>query len=117
MKAGEGTSISRKDQKIPLQIQARILRDLDSMALPDSLPAFDFPTSNPGKWDKAEKRRRVAWRENDLRRAIGAAKRAGLRFYSVEIGPDGTISIVVGDQSPDSRLFRLRQRVGKSTQH
>jgi hypothetical protein len=113
MMAGEGKQIPRKDQKFPVQIQARILRDLDST----SLPAFDLPPSSTEKSDKLEKRRRVAWRETDLRRAIGAAKRAGLRFYSVEIAPDGTISIVVGEQSPDARMFRLRQRVGKSTKH
>ena len=107
------TSISGKDKKFPVQIRARILRDLESSAFPDPIPAFDLPNT----WDKGDKRRRVAWRETDLRRAIGAAKRAGLRFYSVEVAPDGTISIVVGEQSPDARVFRLRQRVGKSTKH
>jgi hypothetical protein len=36
------------------------------------------------------------WREMDVRRAINAAQKAGLSNYSVEIAPDGTISIVVG---------------------
>lgn len=79
------------------------------------MPGFDLP--NATNWDKSEKRRRVQWRETDLRRAIGAAKRAGLRFYSVEIAPDGTISIVVGEQTPDARMFRLRERKGKFVKH
>lgn len=81
------------------------------------MPGFDLPNTVPAVWEKPAKRRRVQWRETDLRRAIGAAKRAGLRFYSVEIAPDGTISIVVGEQSPDARMFRLRQRAGKSAKH
>ncbi len=115
---GRGSrSITRKDQKFPLQIQARILRDLESTSPTDPMPGFDLPNTVPADWEKPAKRRRVQWRETDLRRAIGAAKRAGLRFYSVEIAPDGTISIVVGEQSPDARMFRLRQRAGKSAKH
>jgi hypothetical protein len=63
---------------------------------------------------KGEPRRRAQFRETDLRRAIGAAKKSGLRFYSVEVAPDGTISIVVGPQTPNAQTLRLRQRVGKS---
>ncbi|MCL6250512.1 hypothetical protein M3P36_05565 [Altererythrobacter sp. KTW20L] len=37
------------------------------------------------------------WREQDLRRALALARSARLRDYRVEIAPDGTISIVVGD--------------------
>lgn len=37
-----------------------------------------------------------AWRESEVRRAISAAEKAGLRHYRVEIAPDGTIAIVVG---------------------
>ena len=40
------------------------------------------------------------WRQADVKRAIGAAERAGLDSYRVEIAPDGTISIVVG-MAPD----------------
>jgi hypothetical protein len=35
-------------------------------------------------------------RQADVRRAIAAAEKAGLRSYRVEIAFDGTISIVVG---------------------
>lgn len=36
------------------------------------------------------------WRDADLKRALGAAEKAGLGSYRVEIAPDGTISIIVG---------------------
>jgi hypothetical protein len=42
--------------------------------------------------------KRGAWRERDLRRALAVARCAKLRNYSVEIAPDGTISIVVGSR-------------------
>lgn len=38
---------------------------------------------------------RKGWRQSDVARAIGVAKKAGLQSYRVEIAPDGTISIVV----------------------
>jgi hypothetical protein len=44
--------------------------------------------------DKA--RPKAHWRQSDVKRAIGAAEQAGLRFYRVEIATDGTIAIVVG---------------------
>jgi hypothetical protein len=43
-----------------------------------------------------EARPKAHWRQSDVKRAIGAAEQAGLRFYRVEIATDGTISIVVG---------------------
>jgi hypothetical protein len=43
-----------------------------------------------------------AWRQADVKRAIAAAEKAGLRSYRIEIGPDGTISIVVGAPSETS---------------
>jgi hypothetical protein len=36
-----------------------------------------------------------------VKRAIGAAEKAGLHNYRVEIAPDGTIAIVVGMSSED----------------
>lgn len=44
--------------------------------------------------------RRGHWREKDLQRAIGVAKRSGLSAYRVEIAPDGTIAIIVGQATP-----------------
>lgn len=66
---------------------------------------------------QTENRRKASWRETDLRRAIVAAKKAGLRFYSIEIAPDGTISIVVGGPSANGAKHRLRQRAGKAIKH
>jgi len=74
----------------------------------------DLESANSGK---NEHRRRTPWRETDLRRAIAAAKRAGLRFYSVEIAPDGTISIIVGGASPNARKHRLKQRSDTPLKH
>lgn len=39
--------------------------------------------------------RKARWRQADVKRAIDAAKAAGLDSYRVEIAPDGTITIVV----------------------
>ena len=39
---------------------------------------------------------RAPWRQAEVKRAIAAAEQAGLSCYRIEIGPDGTISIVVG---------------------
>ena len=41
------------------------------------------------------------WRQSDVKRAIAAAEEAGLSSYRIELAPDGTISIVVGE-TPDS---------------
>ena len=40
---------------------------------------------------------RKGWRQADVKRAIGAAEQAGLSSYRIEIAPDGTITIVVGE--------------------
>ena len=47
--------------------------------------------------DQDETRPRAQWRQADVKRAINAAENAGLRAYRIEIAPDGTIAIVVGD--------------------
>jgi hypothetical protein len=102
----------------PFQIQARVLREIEASASTDAMLGFammpDDPTSDS---DKGAVRRPNRWKDTDLRRAIGAAKKAGLRFYSVEVAPDGTISIVVGPQTGNAGMSRLRQRSGKSTKH
>lgn len=53
--------------------------------------------------------RKRPWRQADVRRAIGAAQQAGLERYRVEIGPDGTIAIVVGVASPEGAVEAFRQ--------
>jgi hypothetical protein len=53
-------------------------------AMPEDTPPDDGP--NPPRWLEA-----------DVERAIATAERAGLRGYRIEIAPDGTIAIVVGN--------------------
>ena len=65
-----------------------------------TIPDDDFPVS-PSQGDT----RRARWRQADVRRAIAAAEKAGLRGYRIEIALDGTISIVVG--SPHEAPSRL----------
>lgn len=43
--------------------------------------------------------RKGNWRQADVKRALDAAQKAGLSSYRVEIAPDGTISIIVGDSA------------------
>lgn len=43
------------------------------------------------------------WREADVKRALNAAEKARLRSYRIDIAPNGTISIVVGDVSKVAR--------------
>lgn len=42
----------------------------------------------------------AGWCNEDLKRAIAVAEEAGLTSYRVEIAPDGTITIFVGDPAP-----------------
>jgi hypothetical protein len=92
---------------VPIQVKAQALRRLSSAAhaavwgpfaiMPDNL-------SGPTKENEASQKRH--WRQSDIKRALAAAQQAGLPSYRVEISPDGTISIVVGDPAdtanPDS---------------
>jgi hypothetical protein len=86
-----------KERK-PIQVRAEILRNGELPApycawqgfAPMTEDAADEP--NEGV-DHTELR----WRDADLERAIDAAEKSGVRPYRVEIAPDGTISIFVGD--------------------
>ena len=55
---------------------------------------------------KAEPAAPCEWQQADVKRAIEAAEEAGLSSYRVEIAPDGSISVIVGDPDhtadPDS---------------
>lgn len=62
---------------------------------------------DPGKKAKP---RRGHWRERDLQRAIEVAKRSGVTAYRVELAPDGTIAIVVGQQDRRSGRTSVRMR-------
>lgn len=41
----------------------------------------------------------TSFREADLKRAIAAANKAGMRHYRVDIQPNGTISVIVGSEA------------------
>jgi len=40
--------------------------------------------------------RAASFREADLKRAICATEKAGVRNYRVEVGVDGTIAVIIG---------------------
>ena len=45
-------------------------------------------------------KRRAAFRQADLTRALKAAKNAGVEIASIRVEPDGTIHIVAGGPEP-----------------
>ena len=55
--------------------------------------------SAPAKVSKRATRRKSDWRKVEVERAIAAAEQAGLESYRLEIEPNGTISIIVGESS------------------
>lgn len=73
----------------PIQIKAQVLRDRPAAS--GGTLGFVLP-ADPPCGEGAEPR----WSDADVERAIAAAERAGLAAYRIEIGPDGTIAIVVG---------------------
>lgn len=78
----------------PLHIRSQALGNTRSplhMAKGSGMSAFPLDVVEPA----SAPTRRGAWRERDLRRALAVARCAKLRNYTVEIAPDGTISIVV----------------------
>ena len=59
--------------------------------------------SEPDKESKkAGSDKRPGWKQADVKRAIAAAEQAGLETYRIEIYPDCTIAIVVGDPAQSS---------------
>ena len=88
----DGGAKKLKGRDVPIRTQARVLRDVELCTPAGSAPELpltlgDTPPSPTGKGH---------WRQADVKRAIAAAEKAGLRNYRVEIAPDGTISIIVG---------------------
>jgi hypothetical protein len=82
---------------VPFQIRAQSLRHWEDFTPAGGLSGIAFmpeQTTTPS-------RRKGSWRQSDITRAIGAAEQAGLGTYRVEIAPDGTITIVVGE-SPEA---------------
>jgi hypothetical protein len=91
----------------PFHIKAQVLRkaQLEPTA---ALGVFDARLTEADlPSDELVATTRARWKQTDLKRALSAAEQAGLSSYRVEIAPDGTISIVVGDPadtaaSPDA---------------
>src|SRR5690606_10219862 len=82
----------------PIHIQAQFLREGRACAPAGPLSGFAITLDDEAlRLSEGAPRGRTSWRQRDLERAIGAAQEAGVAFYRVEIAPDGTISIVVGE--------------------
>lgn len=88
-----------RGQNVPLRIQAQFLRHPQACAPAGAMLGFVMPDSavNPSKDEQTPPA--SGWLQADVKRAINAAKKAGLESYRVEIAPNGTISIVVGQQT------------------
>ena len=87
---------------MPIQVRAQILRDWQAPADAGARQGVVPMSEDAALWD--ETRAKAPWRQVDVARAITAAEKAGLIGYRVEIGPDGTIAIVVGapDEPPEN---------------
>ncbi len=92
----------------PFAIRAQFLREWQDGVKLGQVPGFELMPNITDIAGAAPIRKR-AWRQADVRRAIGAAQQAGLQQYRVEIGPDGTIAIVVGTASPEGAVEAFRQ--------
>ena len=91
-----------------LQIRAQFLRSVEALSDRDDVSGGgDESEHSADTRERTRLCRRGHWLERDLRRAIAAARRAGLERYRVEIAPDGTITIEVG---LDDRKRRHRGR-------
>jgi hypothetical protein len=85
---------------VPIQIKAQMLRRWPSRGQAGAVGPFAImPDESDRSPDEAESSGKKPWRQNDVKRAVAAAKQAGLQSYRVEIAPDGTISIIVGAPS------------------
>lgn len=81
----------------PFRIKSQALRQLKLG------PGAALDVLEPGTGEscpqggETARRGKSRWRQSDVKRAIAAAEQAKLASYRVEIAPDGTIAIVVGD--------------------
>ena len=83
-----------------VRIQSQYLRDSETGAAAGPISGFAvLPEGEPLPPIVCQPDAGQTWQDEDLKRAIDAAKAAGLRSYRVEIAPDGTISLIVGWQS------------------
>jgi hypothetical protein len=90
---------------VPIQVKAQMMRQWPPAGHSSTVGPFAImPDGSPDRSNAG--RRKGAWRQSDVKRAIAAAEQAGLESYRVEIAADGTISIIVGAPSetanPDS---------------
>ncbi|HEY7806737.1 MAG TPA: hypothetical protein VIC34_06000 [Croceibacterium sp.] len=85
---------------VPIQIKAQVLRRWPLVGHARTIGPFALvPDEGPHPPSRGESGDKGRWRQSDIKRAIAAAKQAGLESYRVEIAPDGTISIIVGAPS------------------
>jgi hypothetical protein len=49
--------------------------------------------------EQTQKRGRVTFRKNDIKRSVAAARASGLDIKRIEIGKDGKLSLFVGEQT------------------
>jgi len=87
---------ARKEGATPIHIQAQFLRDQPAFTPEGPMSGFAIAPEPVIPVPGAASGRKGTWCDDDLARAIDAAKEASLTSYRVEIAPDGTISIVVG---------------------
>ena len=89
--------------KKPIQIKAQALRDPQVCGLSGSMSGglSGFMNMAEETSDRDAPPLRPEWHAEDVRRAIAIAQEAGLASYRVEIAPDGTISIIVGEAAAD----------------
>ncbi len=78
----------------PITIRAQFLADWQDKAGCVGGSGYTMPLESPAE---AAAPARGHWRQSDVKRAIAAAQQAGLAHYRVEIAPDGTLAIVVGE--------------------
>ena len=78
----------------PIQVRAQLLRENAAGTRPGSTGGFVLPDPVSACAESLDER--SDWRPSDIKRAIAAAREAGLEDYRIEIGTDGTIAIVVG---------------------
>ena len=85
----------RGGSEVPIRIGAQVLRERQASADHAAWPGFTLPSDDAASAADQPATRRAGWRQADVKRAIDAAEKAGLRAYRIEIAPDGTITIVV----------------------
>jgi hypothetical protein len=98
-------SAGGRDEAAPIQIRAQFLRERGACAPQGPSSGFAITLDDEAE-SKSEcaPRRRASWQQKDVERALRAAREAGLTAYRVEIAPDGTISIVVGDPGEEKPM-------------